>query len=760
MMFPHKRQKIDIQVEAPVSAFAARKRRLHIKENDDLQNETTAPIVEPLPLSKGTSKSRYQPISTVEINPSGDNVTAQSPKFDEVDGHQTSINESRGELLEGLPERPPIAFSTFKPSKDNVRELENGTLSLKIAPGERLIILGQYEISLQKGQVTLLGSTLKASKITYPVYAPSSHSLPVIRCLETDVDGAVIRIHQSRRGLSELESLSPLFGMLWNQNSGPLNLDYESLFSRENGSTFQILLSSTDGPKKAFLQPIISPPEWNEIMSRISAVPSEKAPIVMLCGPKSSGKSTFTKLLANKLLSAAIANQKNLSSKIRILPGTALLDLDPGQPEISPPGQLSLIHLREPNFGPPFSHPIPRNQSRVIRAHAICTTSPSLDPSLYMACALDLFAHYRNLVSQVPNCPLVINTPGWILGTGLEILVSLISKIRPTEIIYLSQDGPFEVLESLRDAAKSIPLHTIPSQSSEYTTRTAAHLRTMQTMSYFHLDPMSEETAWDGKPLTSIPPWQIKYCGDNAGILGILCYGEQPPPDLLLELVNGSVVAVAVIDDMAAIPGWETANPDTIDESNESDDNLTSDILTNSTELLSFNETALQPHPLSLPLIISTPHEDLPYFNPANVISLNPKYSHTIGFALVRGIDIERKLLHVLTPIAPDIIEEINEAGKSIVLISGKLDTPGWAYIEDFNLKAAGEKEARRKVSVYVDDESSDDGEEGVGDVTSPESAFRSAPWVERLHGSQGKGVGARVWRVRRDLGRTSDGGE
>ena len=34
-----------------------------------------------------------------------------------------------------------------------------------------------------------------------------------------------------------------------------------------------------------------------------------------------------------------------------------------------------------------------------------------------------------------------------------------------------------------------------------------------------------------------------------------------------------------------------------------------------------------------------------------------------------------------------------------------------------------------------------------------------NVPWVETLQGSQGRGVGSRVWRVRRDLGRT-EGGE
>jgi len=35
---------------------------------------------------------------------------------------------------------------------------------------------------------------------------------------------------------------------------------------------------------------------------------------------------------------------------------------------------------------------------------------------------------------------------------------------------------------------------------------------------------------------------------------------------------------------------------------------------------------------------------------------------------------------------------------------------------------------------------------------------FRAAPWIERVYGDQGRGVGSRVWKVRRDLGKSWDG--
>jgi polynucleotide 5'-hydroxyl-kinase GRC3/NOL9 len=187
---------------------------------------------------------------------------------------------------------------------------------------------------------------------------------------------------------------------------------------------------------------------------------------------------------------------------------------------------------------------------------------------------------------------------------------------------------------------------------------------------------------------------------------------------------------------------------------------------TDDTEIQAFDQDSLRSQQLETPLIVHTPEEEIPYFNPVNAISLDPRYSHSIGLALIRGIDVARQRLQILTAIAPNIIEEINEAGKSIVLISGKLDTPGWAYIEELTQKTALDKAARKNgtASTGNDDGVSSDNDADVGiDVDEGRSlydAFQNAPWIEKLEGSQGRGIGARVWRVRRDLGKNGDGGD
>jgi polynucleotide 5'-hydroxyl-kinase GRC3/NOL9 len=114
---------------------------------------------------------------------------------------------------------------------------------------KRLVILGEYDVSVRKGQVTLLGATLGPSDSFHRVFALSTHSLPVLRCLATDTNDAEVKLRQCDSGLIRMESLSSLFGKLWNDNSGPLGSEYSSLLKENRRSTFQIVGSlSTPTP--------------------------------------------------------------------------------------------------------------------------------------------------------------------------------------------------------------------------------------------------------------------------------------------------------------------------------------------------------------------------------------------------------------------------------------------------------------------------------------------------------------------------------
>jgi len=96
---------------------------------------------------------------------------------------------------------------------------------------------------VRKGQVTLLGATLGPSSSSYRVFAPSTHSLPVLRCVSTDTNDAEIKLRQCNSGISLLRPLSSLFGKLWNDDTGALGSEFTSLLRKNKRSTFQIVLS-------------------------------------------------------------------------------------------------------------------------------------------------------------------------------------------------------------------------------------------------------------------------------------------------------------------------------------------------------------------------------------------------------------------------------------------------------------------------------------------------------------------------------------
>jgi len=300
---------------------------------------------------------------------------------------------------------------------------------------------------------------------------------------------------------------------------------------------------------------------------------------------------------------------------------------------------------------------------------------------------------------------------------------------------------------------------TLPSQPTEYTTRTAAHLRTMLYMSYFHLNATNlGHRRWISTSITSMVPWEIKYTGQNAGILGIMYLGEQPTSVMVRDTIDGTLVAIVVLDDIAGIPGRKEYDKNLHKEGQQLRKSGYKD-----EEFTGTKSATLDDGDSGRSLIVRTP-EGIPYFNTEIATALDPRHSHTTGLALIRGIDIKRKRLQLITPVSWDILRDAKASNKPIILVSGKFDTPGWAYAEDMNLRASIHKTSTHQQPSNVPEAEMQDGgthEKGGGQADNPKRiGVRSdyTPWIERLHGDEGRGAGARVWRVRRDLGRNSVG--
>lgn len=459
---------------------------------------------------------------------------------------------------------------------------------------------------------------------------------------------------------------------------------------------------------------MVSPPLWNkklaELLDGAKNEDQRKVFKVLVCGPKSAGKSTFSKILTNRLLT---------TPPNTALPGVMILDLDPGQPEYGLPGTMSLVHVLEPNISPSFTNVnLEGRRTQLVRCHALAAITPAANTELYKEAAADLFNTFEK---DFKTLPLVVNTPGWILGTGLELLEEIILQFAPDEVIYMSEDGPAETVEALHSATKG-QITSLPSQPTEFAARTGAHLRAMSTMSYFHSKAKGVgQDEWDEAPLSSMRPWQVAYSGPNKGISGILSYDCQAPPDLLAESINGMVLALVEVEDSKAYG-------DLVESGSAN------------------------------PVLVKSP-AGIPYIANPDDATLDPRYCQTLGLALIRGID--NGTFQILTPIPLVRIEEARKKGRDLVLLHGRFDTPDWAYKEDLYYESSAENEEGDSEDPEMEMNPDATAEIVVSKETREiheVSATAEKPWIEILKGNEKRPLGSKVWRVRRDLGKNNDG--
>jgi len=514
---------------------------------------------------------------------------------------------------------------------------------------------------------------------------------------------------------------------------------------RKDGAiTRRQVQNSIDDPYKRPLRLLDPPSDWWIMVSKLLA---RNRTAVMVCGPKGAGKSTFCRMLANAMLQNAPVQQQE-SRFTQLSNSVAFLDLDPGQPEYSPPGEISLHKIRSSNFGPPFAHPTSNGSNQLVRAHHFGHLSPKEDPHRYYRCAVDLFGHYKKLLADNSLCPLIVNCSGWIQGSGLELLDNFIRDLDLTDVVYMSITGPNEVVDILREATTTanIHLHQLTSHAPDVATRTAADMRMMQTISYFHLDePEGDNLRWNPSPMACQRPVVVRYAGPQRDIFATMVLGDDQSPEFLESILDGSVVGVVVIDEDLALELGGTTLSDSTDSPDIGTDNdndvLEGDAVSRNWKFTQSIGTVHCEDETEPPRLRQTTTH-IPYLASQHhtLQPLRPERSHCLGQALVRGIDHNNKTFHLSTPIPDSVIQNILKEGRQrIVLVKGKLDTPTWAYAEQFEF----EKARRRRLERTLD--SNDDyGSDNVRTWTGKQ------PWASAVDG--GRTGSGKVRRVRRDI--------
>ncbi|KAH0468594.1 hypothetical protein IEQ34_003627 [Dendrobium chrysotoxum] len=284
------------------------------------------------------------------------------------------------------------------------------------------------------------------------------------------------------------------------------------------------------------------PQQWADALDAIST--SRSPPIAVICGPKNSGKSTFSRLLLNSLLER--------------YDRVGYLDTDVGQPEFFVPGCLSL-HLVDECLPDLMKTPM-REPERCIFSGDI---SSKRDPDAYINFIFQLYDYFLEKFYQSDDAyshrkallPLIINTAGWVKGTGFDVLVELLKYISPTHVVQMRisaesknlPTGAFWLSDKKRGSSKLIELATVFTDSfnrSVLMRKNAHSMRDLRLSDYFKRCFPSTLNISTNKELAhalaSIPPYQIHF--SQVKVMHLYC---QVPKHEVFYSLNATIVGLA-----------------------------------------------------------------------------------------------------------------------------------------------------------------------------------------------------------------------
>ncbi|XP_067826270.1 polynucleotide 5'-hydroxyl-kinase NOL9 [Heptranchias perlo] len=332
-----------------------------------------------------------------------------------------------------------------------------------MTPAQRLTFRGRCRVTCLYGSVQVLGFTIGQGQPACHLYSLPTHAALSIEALPYYKPGrtkremklevkAILRQHvaaASRQTLMK-EVTSSCSVLLFERLDTPDTVFLSSF--PEYKEVFASLSKRMNSGKRPFLEcspltsigvvPLPDDQGMNMSESWMTTVQEliktcleddEGCPIILVCGGKNVGKSTFNRHLLNSLLNH--------------IPCVEFLELDLGQTEFSPPGCMALHLVTEPTLSPPYMH---QCEPRKMVYYGDVSCERDLDR--YVEAAKYLYMGYKK------ETPLVINTMGWVKGFGLSILIDLIRLLAPTHVVQLgttegSQDPAALTPEFVQTAA-------------------------------------------------------------------------------------------------------------------------------------------------------------------------------------------------------------------------------------------------------------------------------------------------------------------
>ncbi|KAF9989687.1 Polynucleotide 5'-hydroxyl-kinase grc3 [Mortierella antarctica] len=561
-------------------------------------------------------------------------------------GHSTAL----GYILSGTAEKRRVGSKKGAARSGDAREIDLSSISSFDIFSPKTHALAIIE------SISLAGSqrNLMAPQRTFPTSPEIRAQLEAQLAQLTlgDYDTIIAIQSASGCGILGIEKVVPLFkGILSIKQNSRLrgNEDEDRLaqvrFESSLGG-FHPILEPTDG-----IAALQIPTTWKDaIQALINATVDEnggrvkRPPVSVVCGGKKMGKSTFSRLVLNRML--------NRYRKV------AFLECDIGQSEFTPVGMVALHVVQTPALGAPFTHP-----RQPYRAFFVGNSTPRDDPDYYMACIKELVRTYYAEVSHTrswddadddyhsdddenEHIPLVINTQGWIKGMGYDLLLQLLDYTAPSHIFGFHSPSSGEsnlpqsffttMKEQAHLAGRQQPSFSYvsavvlgdESSASPFTKYHPADHRALALLSYFYLcqeqdmgqsSPASnDKRTWDfSQALVVRRPW----CWDWNQAKGIWVLFDQVPPSQILHVLNASLVALTGDKE-----DRDNDGSGTLDEPHQNQPESVND---------------------------STPGEAVPlnYFPLGQFPPPPPEHTTCHGLAIIRSIQPSTHTLHILTPI-------------------------------------------------------------------------------------------------------------
>ncbi|KAI1621212.1 hypothetical protein EDD37DRAFT_612656 [Exophiala viscosa] len=536
-------------------------------------------------------------------------------------------------------------------SSREVEKISETALKIRLARGQKCVLMGVYALWVKQGSVSFYGAILHASTAIYLIYAPSTHALPSIEALTSTAE---LQLDSVNHGIRDL----PYIGIrdLWD----PARRSQAAMSFHVLGHSFEQDPKATRRVREMQLE------DWKSILAALSGpeqLTSTKAvtPRILICGRGSSGISTMTRCLINRLL-----RKRTIESDAMAVNGVILLDFDTNIPEIAPPGMISLVHVGDPIFGPAFTHVTSSNRrpNAVMKMHFLGDFEATDLADWHVDRVHDLIALEQTHRRGPGNVPVIILAPKWMNAFEQQTIGKIWKDLAPTDVVCMDSRPNSPHLQTWRGFAEADACRIHQLGVRVYDKMPPAREHDLQMQSYFHAsDSLITGQCWTETPIMAGSPTTLSYAGDESDVCGIVLLGGHVALEDTYDALEGSVVAVLMVQ-------RQEDKPTTVSDTEEGQPNGKTDWLLHHTDEC-------------LPRFVrGSSHDSFP---------LSAEHSRCIGLAMVTEIDIMKRQVALISPIA---LRELNlrSVGSQLALVVQKASPdgrfrPDWAWKE---MRSAG----------------------------------------------------------------------